>query len=47
MEAYTEALNLERAATEPKKANSLISVQAVSESVYNICNCNPAVVAWR
>ena len=32
VEAYAEALNLERAATEPKKANSFISVQAVSNS---------------
>ena len=32
VEAYTEALNLERAATEPKKSNHFVSVQAVSNS---------------
>ena len=32
VEAYTEALNLERVATEPKKASQFVSVQAVSNS---------------
>ena len=32
VDAYAEALKLERAATEPKKANHFISVQAVAEA---------------
>ena len=32
VEAYAEALNLERAATEPKKASQFVSVQAVTNS---------------
>ena len=32
VDAYAEALKLERAATEPKKANHFVSVQAVAQS---------------